>query len=602
MTQSKGQLASFKESTDKAVSPLKNLQAAMGNIAMVGGVVAGALFAAKKVMDFGREGAQLDYAAGKFDRLAASIGTTSEALLRDLKDATRGTISDMELMAGTGDLLGLGLAKSHDEAVRLSKVVGGLGMNMNQLVLTLTNQTTMRFDALGVSVDGFEEKVNQLKAAGMSASDAFKEAFLQQAEGQLAKIGSAADTDAGKFARLDATIKNLGDSFKRKLAPAMAEVAENLTDFLDGGERVRKIFADSEDAALKTAKSYEEYKQQMLDAAKAQGLWVDEHGQLRRGQLQVVDSTYLVGKGLFELTQIVHNSKEPWQEFAQAETDAADAADDLKARFDGLQTLLAGPVGNEYDDFIDRQRDLRDRMGEVQGKIDELNGKEWLTDAQEQELTDLKGELDELKTKYGENADAHEEANKRILYDLVMQRAALTLTGEELYNFQLTAMEQFGLIDGHTRVWMDSVDKVFDRIDDGKGTIDDVGAALAALPKSTDIFVNVKVTETYTERLQGQADAYAQQVIGGLGSSGNYRGGAQEGFATGVSNFVVPPGYPNDSFMVGLTSGEVVNVDPAGGGTVGRGGVIIEEVHIHNEMDYESLFYRFISDPRLERL
>ena len=45
------------------------------------------------------------------------------------------------------------------------------------------------------------------------------------------------------------------------------------------------------------------------------------------------------------------------------------------------------------------------------------------------------------------------------------------------------------------------------------------------------------------------------------------------GFANGVSNFVVPQGFPNDSFMVGLTSGETVNVTPAGqrggsGGTI----------------------------------
>ena len=78
----------------------------------------------------------------------------------------------MEAMALAADLLALGLAKNSDEAVRLAKVQSGLGMDMNQLVL-LTNQTTMRFDALGVSVDGFDEKVKQLKATGMSTNEAF---------------------------------------------------------------------------------------------------------------------------------------------------------------------------------------------------------------------------------------------------------------------------------------------------------------------------------------------------------------------------------------------------------------------------------------------
>ena len=38
-------------------------------------------------------------------------------------------------------------------------------------------------------------------------------------------------------------------------------------------------------------------------------------------------------------------------------------------------------------------------------------------------------------------------------------------------------------------------------------------------------------------------------------------------WASGVTNFKVPPGYPNDSFMAGLTSNEVVTVKSGGGDT-----------------------------------
>ena len=78
---------------------------------------------------------------------------------------------------------------------------------MNQLVLTLTNQTTMRFDALGVSVADFDEKVKALEESGLSAQDAFTEAFLQQAEEQIEKVGSAADTTMGNFMQLEAAVK-----------------------------------------------------------------------------------------------------------------------------------------------------------------------------------------------------------------------------------------------------------------------------------------------------------------------------------------------------------------------------------------------------------
>jgi len=189
------------------------------------------------------EGAQLEFAATKFANLSKSIGTTSELLLGDLKNATRGMMSDAQLMGSAGDLMALGLAKSHDEAVRLTNVAGALGMNMNQLVLTLTNQTTMRFDNLGVSVDGFKEKVKALEDAGMSANDAFKEAFLQQAEGQIAKVGSIAESSAGKLMMMESAFANLGDAIKLQLAttfaglaPVMTEIGDSITENITVGQ------------------------------------------------------------------------------------------------------------------------------------------------------------------------------------------------------------------------------------------------------------------------------------------------------------------------------------------------------------------------------
>jgi hypothetical protein len=186
----------------------------------------------KKGYDFAREGAALDFTTVKFERLSQSIGTTSQFLLNDLRAATKGTYSDMQLMASATDLVALGLTKDHDETVRLASVSAGLNMDMNQLVLTLTNMTTMRFDALGVQVDGFDEKVKQLEATGMSTNDAFKEAFLQQAEAQLLKVGNAADTALGTFMKFEAQTANLKDEMKMLSAEALSPLIPVATDFV----------------------------------------------------------------------------------------------------------------------------------------------------------------------------------------------------------------------------------------------------------------------------------------------------------------------------------------------------------------------------------
>ena len=226
----------------------------------------------KAVYDFTKQGAELEFMAGKFDRLSLSIGTTSDVLLEELRKATQGTRSDMELMASAGDFMSLGLAKTSDEVVRLSTVAGALNMDMNQLVLTLANQTTMRFDQLGVSVDGFEEKVKSLKAAGMSASDAFKEAFLQQAEEQLLKVGNAADASVGDFMKLESAVKNLGDAFKSDFAqsiegviPLLTQVATGMVETQRRGVEYRDVMEQLDAAVQAGVVSQSEYKKLLME-------------------------------------------------------------------------------------------------------------------------------------------------------------------------------------------------------------------------------------------------------------------------------------------------------------------------------------------------
>jgi 2-polyprenyl-6-methoxyphenol hydroxylase-like FAD-dependent oxidoreductase len=55
--------------------------------------------ALKQAYDTAKEGASLLYAEERFDSLAKSIGTTADVLMKDLRDATHGMVSDAELMA-----------------------------------------------------------------------------------------------------------------------------------------------------------------------------------------------------------------------------------------------------------------------------------------------------------------------------------------------------------------------------------------------------------------------------------------------------------------------------------------------------------------------
>jgi hypothetical protein len=170
--------------------------------------------AAQQAYQFISEGTQLATTAHQFDALSRSIGSTSDALLTQLKAATRGTVSDANLMASATSIMSLGLTDTSEETVRLTSLVGKLGWDMNQVTLTLANQSTMRLDSLGLSVSDVTERVDAFKEAGYSADQAFKFAILEAGEAKVELVGDAAETAAGKLKILEANAANFGNSFK----------------------------------------------------------------------------------------------------------------------------------------------------------------------------------------------------------------------------------------------------------------------------------------------------------------------------------------------------------------------------------------------------
>jgi len=372
-------------------------------------VLTGTALALKKLYDTAREGAEIEYTRVKFERLAESIGTTSDALLGELRTATRGTLSDMEAMALAADLLALGLAKNSDEAVRLAKVQSGLGMDMNQLVLTLTNQTTMRFDALGVSVDGFDEKVKQLKATGMSTNEAFKEAFLQQAEEQLEKVGNAADEDIGAFKRLEAQMKNNRDTAKAMSAEALAPLV--------------RYFADSTEK-------------------------INENKEILRQLNEELYKEYSAHKVLTpEMQALIEEYKN-----SQAAIDAQTAS----LANNGEQAVL---TAEQLKEITDVNKGMLALIGDIQSE-EEKYSKKYTEITNDMNLSD-----DERMSKLGELEAEHQRVNNEILSGLVerklMQDGVLT---DDEFEWLIKKREEWGLYSAETvakarAVWQEA-DKI----------------------------------------------------------------------------------------------------------------------------------------------
>lgn len=436
----------------KALNPLVNGFNKL-NTAIIG--VSAGVFAAKKAFDqiiaIGERGATIEYLSTRFDRLADAMGTTSEVMLGKLHEATRGMISDADLVEKAGQIMALGLMKTEEQTVRLVKVAAGLGMDMNQLVLTLTNQTVMRFDQLGVRVDGFKDKVAGLKAAGMDASDAFKEAFLAQAEEQLAIIGEKADSSVGSYERLRVAFKNLGDTVASDLSPAITRAVDAMVLLLNWNKKIDFLFADHEVVMRETAGSYDEYWREMVRA----GLEGKKFDQIQRQMAEALLAGTLTAEQAEVALQALalqngFYTEGAW-EGARASADMAEqlraipeAADtsplrDYTLEMAGLKDAINGAIKKEFESFVKSMDTIHDKTEAAREKLAELL-KLPPTDQTANDIETVRQEIEDLGEEARDAAAKHKEAMASIVWDF--QYAAAMADGtisqieyDTLYSF-----------------------------------------------------------------------------------------------------------------------------------------------------------------------
>lgn len=311
MKQLQNDLEGTEQKAKQSKTGLAGMKVSLSALTAVAGSVTAAFYALKKAFDMAEQGAQLELTQRRFERLATSIGTTANVLEEDLNEATAGMLSRFEAMDLAMQLMSLGLAKSHEEAVRLTSIASQLNMDMNQLVLTLTNMTTMRFDALGVAVDGFEDKVRKLEEAGYDTNEAFKLAFMEQSEEQIEKVGSAADTAAGEFAKFTSNIKENKDEFKLWLKDAFLPVVTNMNDYMSAQDRLTEavekgIISEGELSDLRYRMRYDNYE--LADALEY----------LVQQEEEFAAQAGLTGKAVFDLNQQLRETKKAGEEAGEA--------------------------------------------------------------------------------------------------------------------------------------------------------------------------------------------------------------------------------------------------------------------------------------------
>lgn len=160
----------------------------------IGTLVAQALPALQRTLGqvVGRTGELAAVETG-FTNMARSAGLAGDAMLRDLRPATRGMISDFELMKLTNNAMSLGIVRSESEFTELAGAASTLGRSlgidvnqaMSSLVTGLGRQSKLVLDNLGIIVDtdkAYRDYADALNKTVKELDDAErKTAFLNAA-------------------------------------------------------------------------------------------------------------------------------------------------------------------------------------------------------------------------------------------------------------------------------------------------------------------------------------------------------------------------------------------------------------------------------------
>lgn len=226
----------------KFSSSLNGLNGVLGKVGLALG--------AQQLVQFGIDaiqvGAVAEQTATRFDSLAVAANTTGDALLKALRSASAGTISDLNLQLAANRAQLLGVASSAREFSTLMAIARDRAQQMgisttqafNDLITGLGRGSALILDNLGITVSVTEANATYAAQIGKNVAalteqeqkQALINAVLTQGQASLNATGGAIESNAAKIERLSA----MWDNLKASIGGALADGILPTTDAVSG--------------------------------------------------------------------------------------------------------------------------------------------------------------------------------------------------------------------------------------------------------------------------------------------------------------------------------------------------------------------------------
>jgi hypothetical protein len=239
MDKAKADVKGVADEAEKGSKRMKTALTGIGTgVLAFGAAAGGAYLAGKQLWGLFKEGGALVDARDDFNDLAASIGSTGDAMRDGLGEATRGLMTDAEAMAAATGIMQLNLGLTGDEIEEIIGLSAQLGISQEALAKTLNTGSTRGLQELGLGIQDVKDRMAALEEQGYSTSEAMRMATLDALKDKMAIVGSAADEFGGKVKILENAALEAGDAFKMAFAEGLIESIDDLTGAGDAIEEL----------------------------------------------------------------------------------------------------------------------------------------------------------------------------------------------------------------------------------------------------------------------------------------------------------------------------------------------------------------------------
>lgn len=230
------------------VENLSGLISMLGSATIALGVVAGAVFAVKKALDFALEAEEIDKVNKQFEIMATNAGIAPEKLKEGLERAAGGLIDTTDLLKiASKAMVSLGdsadrLPEIMELARKATSVFGGkLEENFEHLATAVSTQQVRALRAFGIKIDQEEAykryarsigaMTNELSEAGKK--QAFLNAVLEKGKTSFTGIDSNAGSLLNSMKRITVVIKEFYEMFVIAFGKVFGPAIESLVSKLE---------------------------------------------------------------------------------------------------------------------------------------------------------------------------------------------------------------------------------------------------------------------------------------------------------------------------------------------------------------------------------